>query len=82
MVMKTMPERIKTDVRMSPKVMKQVDEMAQQLGIPKNAFITVSVCRMLTEMAPFVKGHKKRSTLLSNVELVFQKVMGVAKKAA
>lgn len=78
--MPNLDERVKTDVRFPERVMRHLTEQATRLGIPKNAYITMALCRMVADLARFTKGKKKRQQILRDVEALFQKTMAEAKR--
>ena len=53
-------DRVKTDVRLSPKLTKQVDIFCKYLGLPKNVFYTVAACSLLIQWGPFLTVKKQR----------------------
>lgn len=73
-------ERVKTDVRMPQRVMRHLDEQSQRLGIPKNSYMMMALCRQIADMARFTQSKKKRQALLKDLNDLFQKTMAEAKR--
>ena len=76
----SLDDRIRTDLRFPERVMRHLTEQAERLGIPKNAYITMALCRQIVDMSRFMKGSKKRAQLLKEVEALFQKTMDEARR--
>ncbi len=79
--MASIDDRVKTDVRMPQRVMRHLDEQSRRLGIPKNSYFILALCRQVADMARFIKGKKKRQALLKDVEDLFQKTIADARRA-
>lgn len=79
--MANLDDRVKTDVRFPERVMRHLTEQAARLGVPKNAYITMALCRQLADLARFTQGKKKRQQILRDVQDLFQKTLGEAKRA-
>ena len=75
-------ERVKTDIRISERVLRVVSEQSQTLGIPKNALFAMAVCLLSVRLVPMLAGVKKRATMLSRIEVLFQETLKEARKAA
>lgn len=75
-------KRVRTDVRMSERILRVMDEQCQTLGIPKNAFFTMAACILAVKFVPLLKGTKKRKTMLSNIEKLFQETLDEARAAS
>lgn len=73
--MGSLDDRIKTDVRFPERVMRHLTEQARQLGIPKNAYITMALCRQMADMSKLLGTKKKRQQLLNDLEDLFQKTL-------
>ena len=67
-------DRIKTDVRLPPQLMKQVGVVCEKLGVPKNAFFTVAACKFLIELSPLLTVNKK-AILEQQIADLLQKVL-------
>jgi hypothetical protein len=67
-------DRVKTDVRLSPELTKQVNAMCSKLGIPKNAFYTFAACEALIRLAPLLKTMKESTVLYKSLEKLLQKI--------
>ena len=75
-------ERVKTDLRMPMRVLREVEDACHRLGMSKNTFFTLATVLLAVKVAPIISAKKKRATLLRHLEEMFQKVMKDAKKAA
>ncbi len=75
-------ERVKTDIRISERVLRVVSEQSQTLGIPKNALFAMAVCLLSVRLVPMLRGAKKRSTMLTKIEGLFQETLKEARRAA
>lgn len=78
--MANLDDRVKTDVRFPERVMRHLSEQAVRLGIPKNAYITMALCRQIADLSRFTQGKKKRQAILKDLDNLFQKTMGEAKR--
>lgn len=67
-------DRVKTDLRLPPKLMKQVEVVSTKLGIPKNAFFTVAACKFLIELSALLTPVKKENLELE-IENLLQKIL-------
>ena len=79
--MASLDDRVKTDVRFPERVVRHLGEQARRLGIPKNAYITMALCRQIADLSRFTQGKKKRQQILKDVEELFQKTMTEAKRS-
>lgn len=75
-------ERVKTDLRMPMRVLREVDDLCHKLGMSKNTFFTMATVLLVVQLTPLLGGKKKRQTMIGDLEALFQKVMGDAKRAA
>lgn len=74
-------DRVKTDVRLPGEVVAILDEQAARLGLTKNAYITMAICRQIGDLSRFVASKKRRLTILRDVAALFQKTVGAARRA-
>lgn len=75
-------ERVKTDIRISERVMRHIEDAIHPLGIPKNTFFTLASCDYVVKLAPLVKGTKKREKMILDIERLFQKTLKEIREAA
>lgn len=68
-------DRVKTDVRLSKSVLKQVELLAYKIGVPKNTFFVLGISLLASQLLPLLASDKKRKDLLRDVEKLFQKTM-------
>lgn len=66
-------KRVKTDIRLVPKLAKQVEKVCGQLGVPKNVFFTVAACKFLVELSPLLT-RKKSAILQETIASLLQKI--------
>lgn len=78
--MRSLDDRIKTDVRFPERVLRHLTDQANRLGIPKNAYVTMALCRQIADLARFTQGKKKRQALLNDVASLFQKTLDEARR--
>jgi hypothetical protein len=53
-----MDDRIKTDIRLTPVVLNDINQVVDRLGISKNAFYAVSIAMGLGAAKAFLMGEK------------------------
>ena len=75
-------ERVKTDMRLPRVLIQHVEEMAELVGLPKNAFFTVAAAKLAAELSKQYAPGKKRKTMLQDLEKEVQRIFREAKKAA
>lgn len=75
-------ERVRTDVRMSKRVLRTLQEQGEVLGIPKNALFTIGACFLAARLIPLLSGVKKRAQMLDDIENLFKEVLEEARKTA
>ncbi len=75
-------ERVRTDVRMSERVLRILGEQGQKLGMPKNAMFTMGACLLAARLVPLIQGVKKRSAMLDKIEALFWETIKEARKVA
>jgi len=74
-------ERVKTDMRLPRVLIMHVEEMANRVGIPKNAFFTIAAAKLAVELSKrYTRGHK-REKMLRELELEVQKIFRAAREA-
>ena len=67
--------RVKTDLRLPRRLVRRVEALCCELGIPKNAFFTLAGARLLMELAPLSGPAVKREYLIADLEKIFQRVI-------
>ena len=78
-----MDERVKTDIRLSKRLQRDVNEITHRLALSKNTFFSLATIRLLTELAPFATtGIKKRKQIFKNLRDHFQQLLDEAESAA
>lgn len=75
-------ERVKTDVRISGRVLRLVTEQSHVLGLSKNALFTLGACLLTAKLVPLLRGVKKRSAMLDRLEDLFRGTIEEARRAA
>jgi len=75
-----MKTRQKTDVRLPVPLVKAVEELCEHMCIHKNVFYVFAASRLCLEMAPLLKG-RKRKKLIEELESIFQTTAAAVKKA-
>jgi phosphopantothenoylcysteine synthetase/decarboxylase len=73
-------ERVKTDMRLPRVLIQHVEEMAELVGLPKNAFFTVAAAMMATFLSRQYAPGKRRKKMLDDLEKEVQKVFREARK--
>ena len=73
-------DRQKTDMRMPYPLATRVEEMAEILGVPRNAMYAMGAALLCVTMAGMVHPGKKRLQLLAEMKTLFQKVISEAEK--
>jgi hypothetical protein len=68
-------DRIKTDLRLPPELLDQVEQITTALQIPKNAFFVLAASLLVLQLSPLVR-VKQRKALVMAVQDLFQKVLG------
>ena len=74
-------KRVRTDVRMSERILRVMDEQCQTLGIPKNAFFTMAACTFAVKLVPLLYGVKKQKIMFANLEKLFHETLEEARAA-
>ena len=72
--------RQKTDVRLPINLVKAVEELCDTMFIHKNVFYVFAASRLCIEMAPLLRG-RKRKKLLDEMEKLFQTTLEGVRKA-
>ena len=80
MVDKVLDDRVRTDVRMSRRVLTILGEQGRVLGLPKNSMFTLGACLLAAQLAPMISGTKKRSLMLDKIEALFSDIVSEARK--
>jgi len=80
-MMVEMKERVKTDMRLPRLLIQHVEEIADLVGLPKNAFFTVAASMLAVQLSRQYAPGKKRAKLLADLEKEVQKIFKEAKKA-
>lgn len=79
--MASLDERVKTDMRLPRMLVQHVEEMAELVGIPKNAFFTIAAARLAVELSKRYAPGKKREKMLRELELMVQKIFKAARES-
>ena len=66
-------DRVKTDVRLAPKLIKQIEFVCEQLGVPKNVFFTLAACELVVKISPLLT-RKKSEILYKEIASLLQKI--------
>ena len=74
-------ERVKTDMRLPRVLIKHVEEMAELVGIPKNAFFTVAAAQLATVLSKRYAPGKKRRKMLDELEALMLKTFSDARES-
>lgn len=75
-------ERVKTDMRLPRALIRHVEEMAELVGLPKNAFFTIAAAQLAASLARGYVPGKKREKMLRELEREIQKIFRDAREAA
>jgi hypothetical protein len=75
-------KRQKTDMRMPYPLAKRVEELAELVGVPRNAIYAMGAAHLCALLSSLVHPGKKRAQLLQELEDLFQKVISAARKVA
>jgi hypothetical protein len=67
---------------MSERVLRILGEQGRVLGIPKNAMFTIGACFLAAQLAPLLRGVKKRGVMLDKIEALFAETLESARKVA
>lgn len=76
----SLDQRVRTDVRMSARVLRILGEQGRVLGIPKNAMFTIGACFLAARLTPLLSGVKKRGVMLDKIEALFEETLESARK--
>ena len=79
--MYSLDERVKTDFRITKRVLRHLGDHAIALGMSKSGYVCMAICNQLISFAPLLKGVKKRQLMLDDVEEFFQKALSVSRRA-
>lgn len=74
--------RQKTDMRIPYPLAHRVEELAELVGVPRNAMYAMGAAYLCSLLSPLVHPGKKRLQVIRELEELFQKVIEGAKKAA
>lgn len=69
-----MGERVKTDLRLPRMLVQHIEEMAELVGLPKNAFITIACAMLATQLSKRYAPGKKRKKMLTDLEKMCEQV--------
>lgn len=75
-------QRVRTDVRMSERVLRILGEQGRVLGIPKNAMFTIGACFLAANLTPLLAGVKKRGVMLDKIEALFAETLESARRVS
>lgn len=67
-------DRIRTGVRLPPKLAKQISVMCDTLHIPLNAFYVIAACNALLHFSSLLPA-KKRDIMQEELESMIQKIL-------
>lgn len=67
-------DRVRTDVRLPPRLAQQVGVICETLGIPRNTFYTVAACNYMITLFPLLTA-KKRVVMNEELESLIQKIL-------
>lgn len=73
-------KRIKTDIRVPVDFQEGVDSVCEKLGVPKNAFYSMSAGFMLAELIPILAGNPKRKIMLQKIRTILNDAIDCAIK--
>jgi len=73
--------RVKTDMRLPRLLVKHVDSIVNQVGIPKNALFTIAASMTVVQLMSLLTPGKKRLRIFYELEELVQKTFEEAKKA-
>ena len=69
-------DHVKFDIRLPMRMGRRVARICRELGLPKNAFLTVAVAALLAELGPVVpEGAANREKLMMEIQKVFQRIL-------
>lgn len=80
--MSDLTDRVKTDLRLPRKLVDHVAAVAQQVGLPKNAFFAVAAAKLASEFSTRYVEGKKRKTLLKELRRDVDKAFDAAMEKA
>jgi hypothetical protein len=74
-------ERVRTDLRISGRVLRVLGEQGRKLGIPKNALFTLGACLISAKLVPMLaRGPRKRNEMLDDIEALVVKTISDARE--
>jgi len=79
-VLGPMERRTKTDMRLPYNLIKRVEEIAEALGVPKNAVFAIAASKLCIEMAPMLSKGKKRVRLVDEMEHLISQIVREIKR--
>lgn len=79
-VLGPMAARKKTDLRLPYGLVKRVEELADSVGVPKNALFAMAAAMLVAQLTPLEPSSKKREQVLDEMERLFQNVVAEVRK--
>lgn len=75
-----MQKRVKTTVMLPKELNDRVTDLADQLGVGRNAFLSMGAAMFVTEASRMIKSGRRRTAILKDVEEMFQKIIDEARQ--